>query len=60
MKRHGATMLLICPNMSESTIYAVQNPKGFYVQLAKDQVPDWLEPVALPPRSPYKLWRVKG
>jgi hypothetical protein len=60
MQRHGATMLLICPNMSESTIYAVQNPKGFYVQLAKGQVPDWLEPVALPPRSPYKLWRVKG
>jgi hypothetical protein len=59
MKRHGATMLLICPNMSESTIYAVQNPKGFYVQLAKGQVPDWLESVALPARSPYKLWRVK-
>jgi hypothetical protein len=59
MKRHGATMLLICPNMSESTIYAAQNPKGFYVQLAKGQVPDWLEPVALPLRSPYKLWRVK-
>lgn len=59
MQRHGATMLLICPNMSESTIYATQNPKGFYVQLAKGQVPDWLEPVALPPRSPYKLWRVK-
>jgi hypothetical protein len=60
MARHGATMLLICPNMSESTIYAAQSPKGFYVQLAKGQVPDWLEPVALPPRSPYKLWRVKG
>lgn len=59
MKRHGATMLLICPNMSESTIYAVQNPKGFYVQLTKGQVPDWLEPVALPARSPYKLWRIK-
>jgi hypothetical protein len=60
MKRHGATMLLICPNMSESTIYAAQNPKGFYVQLAKGRVPDWLEPVTLPARSPYKLWRVKG
>jgi hypothetical protein len=59
MKRHGATMLLICPNMSESTIYAAQNPKGFYVQLAKGQVPNWLEPVALPARSPYTLWQVK-
>lgn len=60
MQRHGATMLLICPNMSESTIYVAQNPNGFYVQLAKGQVPDWLEPVALPARSPYKLWRVKS
>jgi hypothetical protein len=59
IKKHGATLLLICPNMSESTIYAVQNPKGFYVQLANGKVPDWLEPVALPERSPFKLWRVK-
>ena len=58
IKRHGATMLLICPNMSESTIYAVQNPKGFYVQLAKGEAPDWLAPVALPASSPFKLWRV--
>ena len=59
MKRHGATMLLICPNMSESTIYAVQNPKGFYVQIATGKVPRWLEPVALPPSSPFRLWRIK-
>lgn len=59
MRRHGATLLLICPNLSESTIYTTQNPKGFYAQLVKGQVPDWLEPVALPARSPYRLWRVK-
>jgi hypothetical protein len=59
IKRRGATMLLICPNLSESTIYAVQNPKGFYVQLVKGQVPDWLDPVALPKDSPFKLWRVR-
>ena len=58
IKRHGATMLLICPNMSESTIYAVQNPKGFYVQLANGEAPDWLAPIALPASSPFKLWRV--
>jgi hypothetical protein len=60
MARHGATMLLICPNLSESTIYRAQNPKGFYVQLASGHVPDWLEPVPLPKTSPYKLWRVKS
>ena len=59
IKRHGATLLLICPNLSESTIYRVQNPRGFYVQLARGDVPAWLSPVALPVSSPYKLWRVK-
>lgn len=59
MAQHGATMLLICPNMSEATIYMVQDPKGFYGQLARGQVPDWLEPVSLPPQSPFKLWRVR-
>jgi hypothetical protein len=59
IKRHKATMLLICPDLSESTIYAAQNPQGFYVQLVKGKVPAWLEPLPLPARSPYKLWRVK-
>jgi hypothetical protein len=59
IRKHGATLLLICPGSSESTIYAAQAPKGFYSQLAKRQVPDWLEPVTLPAASPFKLWRVK-
>jgi hypothetical protein len=57
--RHGATLLLICPNMSESTIYKAQNPDGFYAQLVKGRVPDWLEPVALPGGSALRLWRVR-
>ena len=59
IKRHGATLLLICPNLSESTIYKVQNPDGFYAQLAAGQVPAWLDPVPLPSGSPYRLWRVR-
>ena len=59
-RKHGATLLLICPNMSESTIYKAQNPKGFYMQLVKGEVPGWLEPVALPARSPFMLWRIKS
>ena len=59
IKRHGATLLLICPNMSEATIYVSENPKGFYTQIARGTVPDWLEPVALPKRSPFRLWRVR-
>ncbi len=58
MKKHGATLLLLCPGMSESTIYASENPKGFYMQLIGGKVPNWLVPVSLPERSPFKLWRL--
>jgi hypothetical protein len=44
--------------MSESTLYSTDAPKGFYVQLAKGQVPAWLQAVPLPKDSPYKMWRV--
>jgi hypothetical protein len=51
--------VLICPNMSETTIYRADAPKGFYVQLVKGQTPTWLEPIELPTGSPYRMWRVK-
>lgn len=59
MRRHGATLLLLCPGMSESTLYATQNPKGFYAQLQANKIPDWLEPVPLPEDSPFRLWRLR-
>ena len=58
-KKHGATLLLICPNMSESTIYKAQSPRGFYMQIVGGNVPDWLVPVPLPSGSPFMLWRIK-
>ena len=57
--RHKASYLLLCPNMAETTVYRSHNPAGFYAQLAKGQVPDWLEPVELPEGSPYKLWKIR-
>jgi len=57
MRRHGASLLLICPGLSESTVYASEAPKGFYVQLVHGQVPNWLAPVKLPDNSPFRLWR---
>jgi hypothetical protein len=57
--RHQAAYLLLCPNMAETTVYRSHNPVGFYAQLAKGQVPDWLEPVELPDGSPYKLWKIR-
>lgn len=58
-RKYGATLLLLCPYLSESTIYKVGNPKGFYAQLEAGKVPDWLEPMPLPKDSPFKLWRIK-
>ena len=60
MRRHGATLLLICPGMSESTVYRAQAKTGFYAQLAKGRVPAWLAPVKLPKGSPFRLWRLVG
>jgi hypothetical protein len=57
-KRHGATLLLVCPNMAESTIYRARAPGGFYDELAHNTVPDWLEPVPLPKKSPLRLWKI--
>ncbi len=57
-RRHGAQLLLICPNMAESTVYRARNKGGFYDQLARGKVPGWLTPVPLPARSPLKLWRI--
>ncbi len=56
--RHGATYLLTCPNMAETTVYRARSPGGFYDQLAHDKVPAWLTPVALPKGSPLKLWKI--
>ncbi len=57
MRRHGATLVLICPGMSESTIYASEAKDGLYARLAAGRGPDWLVPVPLPKNSPFKLWR---
>ncbi|HEX2764828.1 MAG TPA: AcrB/AcrD/AcrF family protein, partial [Allosphingosinicella sp.] len=56
--RRGIDYVLICPGMSESTVYAAEAKDGFYVQLARGKAPPWLVPVPLPKNSPYRMWRV--
>lgn len=58
-RKHGATMLLICPGFPEGTVYRSRAPKGFYAGLEAGKVPAWLHPVALPKASPFKLWQIK-
>jgi hypothetical protein len=57
MRRHNASLLLICPGFPESTVYLSEAPKGFYAQVLHGKVPAWLEPMTLPANSPYRLWR---
>ena len=57
-KKHGATLLLICPNMAESTIYRVRNPGGFYDRMARGETFPFLEPLPLPRNSPLRLYRI--
>ena len=56
--KYHADYLLICPMMSESTIYRAEAPGGFYDLLVRGQVPAWLSPVQLPRESPFRMWRI--
>lgn len=56
--RHRASLLLVCPNMAESTIYRVRNPGGFYDRLARGEKFAFLEPLELPKNSPLRLFRI--
>jgi len=58
-RRYGAQYLLVCPNMAETTLYRARAPNGFYGQLSRGRVPDWLIPVRLPKNAPYRLWRIR-
>ena len=58
IERRRIDYVLICPGLSESTVYASQAKQGFYMQLVRGKVPAWLEPVPLPAKSPYRMWRV--
>lgn len=56
--KHGARYLLICPDFPEGTVYQARSPKGFYAQMLKDKVPQWLTPVNLGEGLPYRLYRI--
>ena len=58
LAKYKADYLLICPMMSQSTVFKAEAPKGFYAQLADGRVPAWLEPIDLGPDNPMKMWRV--
>ncbi len=59
MRRHGATLLVVCPNMAESTVYRARAPKGFYAQLAHGAAFPWLTPLPLPKGDPLRVFQVR-
>ncbi|HKC02304.1 MAG TPA: AcrB/AcrD/AcrF family protein [Sphingomicrobium sp.] len=56
--KYHADYLLTCPNSSTTTIFMSEAPRGFYTQLQRGDVPDWLTPIPLPANSPFKIWKV--
>ena len=56
--KYRSDYLLTCPNSSTTTIFMAEAPNGFYAQLQKGQVPDWLTPIPLPKDSPFRIWKV--
>jgi hypothetical protein len=58
--KYHANYVLSCPNSSTTTIFLSETPKGFYAQLERGQVPQWLTPVQLPKDSPFRMWKVVG
>jgi hypothetical protein len=56
--KYHSDYLLTCPNSSTTTIFMSETPNGFYAQLQRGKVPNWLTPVQLPKDSPFRMWRV--
>jgi hypothetical protein len=58
--KYRSNYLLTCPKSSTTTIFMSETPTGFYGQLERGKIPNWLQPVQLPKDSPFRMWRVVG
>lgn len=57
-RSRGLTYVAACLGEGEMKLYARKNPKGLWGQIAKGNVPDWLQP--LPDMGEgIKVWRVR-
>jgi hypothetical protein len=56
--KYHSNYLLTCPDSSTTTIFMSEAPNGFYGQLTRGQVPNWLTPVKLPADSPFRMWKI--
>ncbi|MFN3450681.1 MAG: hypothetical protein ACK4ZE_00865 [Sphingorhabdus sp.] len=58
MTARGINYLALCPDEEELDLYARKNPNGLWAQIAKRNVPDWLEPLPLKGKG-IMVWRVR-
>ena len=58
LDKYRSDNLRICPGSSTTTIFMAEAPKGFYAQLQRGNVPNWLTPIPLPEKSPFRMWKV--
>ncbi|GEN99430.1 hypothetical protein NSE01_12630 [Novosphingobium sediminis] len=56
-KRH-ASLVAVCPDIYEPSVYAARAPQGLMADLLRDRPPVWLQPVDIAPGSHIKFWRV--
>jgi hypothetical protein len=59
VNRYDVNYVLLCPGMSGEGHYGASDVESSFAELSRGEAPDWLEPVALPENSPFKLWRVR-
>lgn len=60
VERRHATLLLLCPDLSEPANYQHANPHGLAADLLAGKVPGWLEPAdAIAPGSHFRIYRVR-
>lgn len=57
IRAHRINYVLICPGLSESSIYKMRGPDGFQQQLLRGALPSWLE--RMPAHPAYRLYRVR-
>lgn len=58
MTARGINYLALCPDEQELDFYARKNPDGLWAEIAKRNVPDWLEPLPVKGKG-IMVWRVR-
>ena len=59
ISRRGIAYVAYCPGLYEPMMYVAEAPDGLMARLERNEVPAWLEPVALKDVNGLKVYRVR-